>query len=287
MPVIPRHVSTLRRAYAAKLSVWRLSRQTDPKARLLADAIQRAAAFDCSEEERGWIDRIENVRVRLLESEAEISLTDYGAGSADGNLSVAEMEAGVAVQRRVKDCCRASKSPKWAFLLFRLVRALHPEHCIELGACVGISAAYQAAALEINGRGTLTTLEGASSLAAVAEATIREVGSSRCEVIVGRFQNTLSTVLARNAPVDYAFIDGHHDESATLGYFLQMRPHCADGALIVFDDIAWSEGMRRAWSEIQRDAHVRVAVDLGSIGLCTVSQSPRSLKSKVALRLRF
>jgi len=42
--------------------------------------------------------------------------------------------------------------------------------------------------------------------------------------------------------------------------------------LVVFDDIAWSDGMRRAWNRIARSEGVEVAVDLGPLGLCVINR---------------
>jgi predicted O-methyltransferase YrrM len=51
--------------------------------------------------------------------------------------------------------------------LFKLVRTLQPATIVELGTCIGISAAYQAAAQQINHRGRIVTLEGSSTRAAL------------------------------------------------------------------------------------------------------------------------
>ena len=48
----------------------------------------------------------------------------------------------------------------------------------------------------------------------------------------------------------YAFIDVHHDDKATVACFKQILPYIADEAVIVFDDISWSDGMKRAWKKI-------------------------------------
>ena len=62
---------------------------------------------------------------------------------------------------------------------------------LEMGTCVGISAAYQAAALNDNGAGRLVTLEGYAELAAEAQELWSNLGLSNVEVIVGRFAQTL------------------------------------------------------------------------------------------------
>jgi predicted O-methyltransferase YrrM len=90
------------------------------------------------------------------------------------------------------------------------------------------------------------------------------------EVHRGRFAEVLPELLERAAPIDYVFIDGHHDGPATVGYFAQIHPSLRPGALVVFDDIAWSSGMAEAWATIQADPRVRVAVGLGTMGVCIV-----------------
>jgi predicted O-methyltransferase YrrM len=142
-----------------------------------------------------------------------------------------------------------------------------------MGTAVGISAAYQAAALSLNGHGTLVTLEGASTLADIATENFRLLGLDTVELVVGRFQDTLPDVLTKRRPVDYVFVDGHHDEQATLAYFEQILPFLKETALLVFDDIGWSEGMKRAWNTITKDKRLSLAVDLGPVGVCVIDSS--------------
>jgi predicted O-methyltransferase YrrM len=162
-----------------------------------------------------------------------------------------------------------SKSVLGAQLLFRLVRELRPSRCLELGTNVGVSAAYQAAALALNGGGELHTVELTPALAALARRHLASVELT-AEVHEGRFADVLPGLLERIAPVDYVFVDGHHDGPATLAYFAQLQPCLSPGALVVFDDIAWSSGMAEAWATIQTDPQVRVAIDVGTMGVCIV-----------------
>ena len=89
-------------------------------------------------------------------------------------------------------------------------------------------------------------------------------------MVPGRFADTLPGVLAELHPIDFAYIDGHHDEHATIEYFEMLRPHLAPTAVIVFDDIHWSPGMSRAWDVIRRAAAVTVAVDARRVGIVVV-----------------
>ena len=75
---------------------------------------------------------------------------------------------------------------------------------------------------------------------------------------------------SENKPIDYAFIDGHHDEKATIVYFESFVPSLSDKALIVFDDISWTKGMRQAWDRIIENENIKFSVDLRKIGICLI-----------------
>ncbi len=264
-----RGVSGAARAILRSWRLRRLARERGTLAAPVAAALRSALRDAATPEERGWFARIEQLRAELNASDASVMRLDYGAGNPGAGRTAEEMHAGVATPDTVGHIARlTSKPPFWCRVLFNLVRTTRPACCVEMGTSVGISAAYQAAALELNGAGTLVTLEGAPAVANLAREHLGRLGLGRAEVVVGRFQDTLPTVLGARRPVDYVFVDGHHDEHATLGYFEQLLPSLADSALLVFDDIGWSDGMRRAWGALARDPRVTSAVGLGPVGLC-------------------
>lgn len=174
----------------------------------------------------------------------------------------------------VGDICRtASNPPRTALMLFKLIRGFRPRVCLEMGTSLGITAAYQAAALTLNGRGNLVTLEGAETVAGLARENLAGLGLTNVTVVVGRFQDTLDGVLQTHRPVDYAFVDGHHDERATVRYFRQLLPALAPKAVVAFDDIRWNAGMQQAWKTIVGDPSVALGIDLAAMGVCVVDRS--------------
>jgi predicted O-methyltransferase YrrM len=221
-------------------------------------------------DERAVIEAIESARARLEASSESVETIDYGAGPG-GMRTDEEMERGVPVIRNLGELCRSSSKPSHAArLLFRLVRERRPDRCLELGTCLGISAAYQAAALDLNGRGSLITMEGAPALAERAGILLDELGlGSRVDIRVGRFVDLLPDVL-QSARFDLAFVDGHHDENATLDYFRRIVPAMRAGGLLVFDDIGWSDGMARAWRVIRSDPSVEQDSERLGFGLAVV-----------------
>ena len=88
---------------------------------------------------------------------------------------------------------------------------------------------------------------------------------------IGNFRDVLQEVLEDLAPLDFVFLDGDHEESATLSYFERIVPFLSESALIVFDDISWSQGMARAWKVIAGDQRVKISVDLSKLGACVVT----------------
>lgn len=274
---------------SAQPTLWdeveRLYGINDIAAKSLANSISATFNRSTSREEKVWIESIEVLRNRLNSSSQEVTFVDYGAGSPELNLTSEEMYQGQTTSSTLGKICRTgSKQPVWCFLLFKLIREFQPVMCLELGTCLGISTAYQAAALELNGRGQITTLEGATTLASIAKRNLNELGLGRANVIVGRFQDKLPEVLRTQEHIDFAFIDGHHDERATLTYFELILPFMSEGSCMVFDDIRWSTGMQRAWHEIIADEKISVSIDLNSVGICVIKEtSAQKLTLTIAL----
>ena len=259
----------------------RLSR--DPIGARIAKAVAVTMSEQVSDEEANWIARIEALRTRLQEDATTLEGLDFGAGSPNSQRSDELMTRGVEWQKTVREVCRASKNRKWGVFLMKLVRVFQPKSAIELGTCLGISGAYQAAGLALDGTGQLTTLEGATSLAERSRRHFADLGLQNVRVVEGPFHTTLEQSLESLGTIDYAFIDGHHDGPATLKYFEQIRPYLTDPALIVFDDIRWSKSMQNAWKRLVAEPNVRVAVDLFQIGVVFLDGSDQRTIVKVAL----
>ncbi len=237
--------------------------------RLIGAAVADIVDGTIEADESDIVAKIERRRAELAASSAPIAYMDFGASTRDASETPEEMYRGKPVERTVGNLeQRTSKRHRAALLLMKLLRAFRPTHGLELGTCLGISAAYQGAALALNNRGRLITLEGAEPVAALARETLSGLGIDRVGITIGRFQDTLQHVLNGNEPFDYAYIDGHHDGAATVGYFEQIKPHLSAKALLVFDDIRWSASMTEAWERIIGDPLVAVSADLVDMGVC-------------------
>lgn len=272
------------RRYKARHALTQLATDEDPRLAAISGALLEAISDVMTPEERRLLAAIEHRRSRLLASDEEIDVVDYGAGTPTSARSREEMRRGVHAVVPVTTICRASKSRFWATVLFKLIRKLQPSSCVELGSCVGISAAYQATGLRLNGHGHLVTMEGSPEIAKIAQQSFEKLNLTNTSLVVGPFHAVLGRVLEDMRPVDYFFNDGHHDHHAVLEYFHDSLECLADGAVVVFDDIAWSKGMRRAWEDVENDEHVAASLDLRSLGVIVVEDNPtRKRKFKIPL----
>jgi predicted O-methyltransferase YrrM len=197
-------------------------------------------------EDRHWAKRIEDRRQQLLAS-TELLDEKGTVGEVTRN---------------------ASKQPWWCRVLLRLVRETGARSVLEMGTAVGISGSYLAAGVRLNGGGRLITLDGMPGRSAIARAGLQELGlDDIADPWTGRFEDTFKTALTDLAPVDLVYVDGDHQEAPTIEYYEASLPHLSPGAVVVFDDIRWSDGMVRAWRHIARMPATRVAADLSHIGI--------------------
>lgn len=247
-----------------------LASRGDESALAILAAVDAHRPSGLGELEAAWARRIEELRGELLGDRRELPVhgTEYSGDSGDSRVE----------SHTVAETCRTgSKPPQWCRLLMRLVAAWAPASALELGTCCGISAAYQAAGLRLDGGGRLVSMDASASRLALAGEVLARLGLEDVELVRGRFADTLAPTLARLAPIEYAFIDGHHDEHATEQYFEQIAERCAPRALVVVDDIVWSDGMRAAWSRIATHPAVGLAVDLGDLGIVSLGGAPGQL----------
>jgi predicted O-methyltransferase YrrM len=256
-----------------------------PLAGSIATAMEEALTKQLSAEERGWIDRIEALRAELNRNSNPMPSFDGSDANAAGARTLEQVLPGGVKACTIAEVCRASKSPFWTLLLFKLIRVLKPSTALELGTCLGISAASQAAAQRLNGQGRLITLEGSAARAALSRKHLASLGLDNTVVVTGIFDDTLAAALNESTPIDYAFIDGHHDEHATVKYYEQLLPHLVEETVVVFDDIAWSAGMRRAWQVLQDHPNVAMSIDLLNVGLCVVTKPPSASRHRFRIRM--
>jgi predicted O-methyltransferase YrrM len=197
---------------------------------------------------------IEAIRSNLKKDKTEIIVSDLGAGSIKNSGS----------SRKISEIANHSlKSRKYASLLYRMIEYFKPAKVLELGTSLGISTSYMAKA---NPKSEIITVEGCSNIAEIAEKNSQKLGLSNIVHITGSFDDLLEELVRKHKP-DLIFFDGNHTEEATIRYFETCLPFIMNESVFVFDDINWSDGMKKAWEKIKNHNQVTVTIDMYFIGL--------------------
>ena len=235
-----------------RTEVLRLQFSGDPRDRRLGRAVRNARRLAAQPDAFADIER---------EREAFARRTDpLVDGTLDGE--------GPYDRGSIADAAKVSKSPRDCLLLYSVVRAFEPRTVIELGTNIGISGAYIARALKDSGKGgRLTTLEGSPYRSRLAKELHTKLDIGNVSYRQGLFTDTLQSTLNEMPPIDVAFIDGHHQYEPTLQYFDLIARHSSPDCVFIFDDIGWSDGMKKAWLELRADPRLPVSITFAGLGV--------------------
>ena len=193
------------------------------------------------------VEVVENRRNDLVLRDEMVEVIDYGAGNPQDNRTKEEMILGKKLKISLSNLANTGIRGERMMNVYKIISEINPKTILELGTCCGFSSSYMSFFAP---NSKIYTIEGSPNIAEIAKENHRFFGLSNVSVFVGRFDIVLPKLLEEISPIDFAFIDGHHDREATLSYFKQILPFMAKGGVMLFDDIAWSEGMREAWREI-------------------------------------
>jgi predicted O-methyltransferase YrrM len=182
----------------------------------------------------------------------------------DAAINVLDLGTGISGPRKISAIARrAAKSPKEGCLLYRLVKRFRPQHILELGTSLGISAMYMRAAAP---DARFITIEGCPETARIAREGMH-THNLTADVRVGDFAAVLPDALSELKKVDLVYIDGNHRKEPTLAYFHSIRKYAHNDTVFIFDDIHWSVEMEEAWKTICADPEVHVSIDVFHFGL--------------------
>lgn len=179
---------------------------------------------------------------------------------------------------------KASKTKMDCEILGLLAYYTSPNTILELGTNTGISSAYLSILLDNNPNFNITTLDASPYRQRVAKGIHENLGINNIDYVTGLFSDTLKHVLEENKAYDFVFIDGHHQYQPTLDYFDTIYPYCNKNAVIVFDDISWSSGMKKAWNELKQDTRFLYCVDLHKIGVCILGENTNEIPQTFSMR---
>ncbi|PRY09867.1 putative O-methyltransferase YrrM [Pontibacter ummariensis] len=156
-------------------------------------------------------------------------------------------------------------------LLRRIVAGAGVKRILELGTNTGFSGCYF---LSVPGT-ELVTIEGSAALCEIAKLNMDRI-SDKHRIMNMLFDEAIDVLLKEKASFDCVFIDGQHEQKATLHYTQRVLPLLKPGALIVHDDIYWSEDMHQAWQKMVQDPTFSQTVDLFYKGVCVLGDGPKA-----------
>ena len=227
-----------------------------------------------SESERRLGTLVEGFRDEVKSRHRNDSVKTYGSprsGVALTDTSGAVMP-GDEVESKNAGFARTGTKVREGIQLKRIAEAMQAQNILELGTNTGLSGCYF---LSSYYRPFLHSIEGSAQLCQIAELNLSRI-SSEFHVANAFFDDELIELKKRGANFDLAFIDGQHEEQATLYYANAIKPLLTPGGGILFDDIYWSEGMHRAWCAARDDADYEITLEVGSRGLCILPKVKNS-----------
>lgn len=201
----------------------------------------------------------EKLRADLLKSSLSITVQDLGAGSVISS-----------PERWVKDIANISLSnQKFSALYARVIDHFQCKQVLELGSSLGINTLYLAQSKVT----TVTTFEGAASIAEIARDTFKFANSKNIRLVEGDITTTLPYYLRNTPKIDFAFVDANHRYEPTLRNFEHLLDASHEKSILVFDDIHLNKEMEQAWKEIKEHELVYATADLYRSGFVFLDPS--------------
>ena len=197
---------------------------------------------------------ISGIKEILSSSSEEIQISDFGAGSQVTSSSI----------RKVRDMYKNSSiSKKQGELFNRLIKYFQAENVIELGTHLGLSSAY----LSLGTDARVISIEGCPETAQFAQNIHLSHDLKNIEIVNRRFEEALPGLLESLSSIDCVYLDGNHSYEPTLAYYEMLKPKLNEQSFLIFDDINWSEDMKRAWEDIIKDDNISISLNCYKFGI--------------------
>ena len=219
----------------------------------IAQAFLKTLNGENTPDENQLFKKLNQFRLDLITDKRKISFEEIGHKSI---MTVAEV------------VCRAASPEIWGQFFYRLSKASRIKNILEIGTNLGVSGQYFIKALEGKKNTKFISMEGVKGLCEIASTRFDLIsGENHFEVVHGLYDKSLQNILISNIYFDLVFIDGNHRYEATLKYFELLKNNISDRAIVIFDDIHWSSGMKRAWREICTQKGIVFSINFFKLGL--------------------
>jgi predicted O-methyltransferase YrrM len=171
-------------------------------------------------------------------------------------------------QQTIAKAARGSKNYVNCLRLYECVISVRPIHAIELGTNLGVSTCYLSAAIDRQRFGEIHSFEVSPYRIKEAQSLVDRVGLVRPCFHRGFFKDTLPQHVESAGYIDFAFIDGDHTFDGTLFLAECISSKLSSRALVVFDDIYWSQEMSDVWHKIQKMECWSKSFEVEDMGYC-------------------
>jgi len=197
------------------------------------------------------------IRCALSKRDFTFEATDLGAGNSDGKSNYKKISK--IVHRETLPFSAALIMSVWA-------KKKKAKKILELGTSLGLTTSVLAAITNAE----ITSIEGDPVLQRFARFTARKTGvEDKIHFILGDFDHYLEKLM-QSTQFDIIFVDGNHTYQATMRYFRIISRLQPSGTIVIFDDINWSEGMRKAWKEIKNSSETKVIFNFVRTGIIKI-----------------
>lgn len=153
-------------------------------------------------------------------------------------------------------------SPAMGELYTCLVTELKPKIIVEFGTAFGVSGMYFLAGININNNGVLLTFEPNDIWAKIADNNLSQI-SDQYQLTIGTFEENIDNVLPKGKLIDLAFIDAIHTKEYVIPQLDMVVARSNRKAIIIIDDIYFSDDMKECWEEISNDTRFVASAAIG------------------------
>lgn len=153
---------------------------------------------------------------------------------------------------------------KYGELLHKFSKVYGGNNILELGTGLGNSTYYLATG---SPKAKVITVEGHNEYMSIAKNLLTQVGINNIEYKTGSFENELEELKKGQVTFGLFYIDGDHTFTSTMRNLEKCLEIATEDAVIILDDIHWSDEMDSAWSAIKAHSKCQVSIDLFRFGV--------------------
>lgn len=159
------------------------------------------------------------------------------------------------------ECAQHVSSPeKGGKLCYKIIKLYKPNSVVEIGSAFGVGSMYICQALKENGFGFLKGIEYEPWRADIANLNLKKHWSDQGIIYAGRCEDLLLELFTLENKINFAFIDAVHKYDNCMEYHSLLKKTVSEGAIALFDDINWSDDMRRYWKDLIMDNSISDAL---------------------------